>query len=177
MNKIARLSLVVSAALSIGLGFAAGANAFPYAKNNGATLQDLGQASSPEIAAAEQRVEQARAQVDLANKQVNASRALLKAAQADLKAAVTEVQALKLSATAQGLVEATGMTPAKAAPVAIAAKGAETKDNNTTSTTTTPTITTAAPAPAATPAPTPGDINSINTGTISDPPAEPIQLR
>ena len=166
MNKFVRLSLVACAALSLGLGFAAGTNAMPGEKVNGATLQDLQQSSTPEVAAAEQRIEQAKAQVDLANKQVNASRALLKAAQADLKAALSEVQALKLSVAAQSLVQQTGMTPAKAAPVAIASKVVESKDTTNT-----------APLTIPAPAPTPGDTQHPNTTPATDTPVEPIQLR
>jgi hypothetical protein len=132
------------------------------------------QTSSPEIAAAEQRVEQAKAQVDLANKQVNASRALLRAAQADLKAATSEVSALKMSAAAQGLVEQTGMTPAKAAPVAIAAKSEEAKDK---ASNTVPPTAPAVTAPNTVPAVAPNaDDASKPTGT-TEAPVEPIQLR
>ena len=177
MNKIARLSLVVCAALSLGLSFATVANALPGVKPKGATIQDLQQqTSSPEIAAAEQRVEQAKAQVDLANKQVNASRALLKAAQADLKAASSEVAALKMSAAAQGLVDQTGMTPAKAAPVAIAAKSEEAKEKaNGTNTVppTAPSVTAPNTVPAVAPS---ADEASKPAGTI-EAPVEPIQLR
>lgn len=182
MNKIARLSFVAITAMTLGLGFASGANALPGVKAKGATLNDLmstNSAASPEIAAAETRVEQAKAQVDMANKQVSASRALLKAAQADLKAATAQVEALKANATAQGLVDQTGMTPAKAPPVSIAAKAAETK---TTDVSTTPAV---APTPAqasgadpsANIAPAPAPDARINAEGPSDPPAEPIMLR
>lgn len=175
MNKIARLSLVAITALTLGLGFAAGANALPGVKPKGATLQDLmspASSASPEISAAEQRVEQAKAQVDLANKQVTASRALLKAAQADLKASIAQVEALKAGATAQGLVEQTGMTPAKAPPVSIATKSIEVKDLDTPA----PPV---APATAPTPAPTPvpnSDEARIKTDASSETP-EPLLLR
>ena len=175
MNNIARLSLVAMTALTLGLGFAAGANALPGVKPKGATLVDLTapSVSSPEISAAEQRVEQAKAQVDLANKQVNAARALLKAAQADLKASIAQVDALKLGAQAQGLVEQTGMTPAKAAPVPIAVKGPEPKEE----------APMPAPAPSATSTPTPAPAPAVNPedarikpeGTADSP--EPILLR
>lgn len=183
MNKIARLSFVAITAMTLGLGFASGANALPGVKAKGATLNDLMSSStnaSPEIAAAETRVEQARAQVDMANKQVAASKALLKAAQADLKAATAQVEALKASATAQGLVDQTGMTPAKAPPVSIAAKSTESKNTDVTTPAVAP-----APAPAPTPAPdvTTTPVNPVPAGDAriksegSDPPAEPIMLR
>lgn len=166
MNKIARLSLILTTALSLGLGFSAGAYALPGAKPKPATLQDLtGQGDSPEISAAEQRVEQAKAQVDLANKQVGAARALLKAAQADLKAAVAQMDALKLNAHAQGLVETTGMTPAKAAPVSIAAKApGESKNKEEAN---------SAPPPQAPPL----VIEDTRIKTDGETPSEPIQLR
>jgi len=168
MNNKLRLSLIVMAAMTVGLGFTAGADALPGAKPKAATLQDLKQeAGSPEISAAEVRVEQAKAQVDLANKQVNASRALLKAAQADLKAALAQLDALKLSAHAQGLVETTGMTPAKAPPVSIAAKS-ENKE---------PEATTQAPPPAPPLMPS-SEESRIKTDTPApEASSEPIQLR
>ncbi|MBY0359022.1 MAG: hypothetical protein K2W82_13550 [Candidatus Obscuribacterales bacterium] len=91
--------------------------------------------TTPEITTAETRVNQAKAQVDVANKQLNASKALLRAAQADLKAAEADLSALQLKAEAQGLVDETGMTPAKAAPVAVASSEApkpEAQDNQDT---------------------------------------------
>ena len=183
MNKIAKYSLLTITAISMGLGCVTTAQALPGAKPKGATLQDLTQpaSDSPEIAAAEQRVEQAKAQVDLANKQVGAARALLKAAQADLKASIAQLDALKANATAQGLVEKTGMTPAKAAPVAVAAKSAV-KDKDLTRTTaptpvSTPAISSSAPATAPTPAPT-GDDGRIKTDFNNESTTtEPIQLR
>ncbi|MBX9688835.1 MAG: hypothetical protein K2X27_19155 [Candidatus Obscuribacterales bacterium] len=172
MNKFAKQSLLAITALSLGLGFATSANALPGAKPKGATLQDLQQSANPEIAAAEQNVNQAKAQVELANKQVNAAKALLKAAQADFKAATSRLDALKLNATAQGLVNETGMTPAKAAPVPIAAR--EEKKEEASS----------APAPAPSSAPTPAatpvnnEESRIKTDFNNEAPAtEPIQLR
>ncbi|MBX9721159.1 MAG: hypothetical protein K2X81_07185 [Candidatus Obscuribacterales bacterium] len=186
MNNIARLSLLMTATLTLGLGFVQGASALPGAKPKGATLQDLQTPSNPEIGMAETRVEQARAQVDLANKQVSASRALLRAAQADLKAATTQLDALRLSAQAQGLVEQTGMTPAKAAPVSIAAKAAaaEAKEQaaaasaaaTTTTTTSTPAATPAASS-APTPSATPAEENRIKPDFNAETVSEPIQLR
>ncbi len=172
MNKIARLSLLASTTLALGLGFAAGADALPGAKPKGATLQDLQAPATADIAAAEQRVDQAKAQVDLANKQVGAAKALLKAAQADLKAATASLQALKLSAHAQGLVQETGMTPAVAPPVSIASKDAPKEVEEA-----------PPPAPAPTPAPEPAaDSTTTEDGRIKTaPPAtdtsEPILLR
>lgn len=170
MKDMTRNSLVLTAALAVMFGFASSVDALPGAKPKGATLQDIGtKISNPEIDSAQTRVEQAKAQVDLANKQVNASRALLKAAQADLKAATTHLDALKLTAHAQGLVNETGMTPAKAPPVSIAAKAAPAEEK-------TP-ETTAAEAPAPAPAQSTegtrigGDFNS------EQPASEPIQLR
>ncbi len=182
MNNIARLSLLMTATLTLGLGFVQGASALPGAKPKGATLQDLQAPSNPEIGMAETRVEQAKAQVDLANKQVNASRALLRAAQADLKAATTQLDALRLSAHAQGLVEQTGMTPAKAAPVSIAAKAAaaEAKEQAATPATTTTTTSTPAATPATsapTPTATPAEDNRIKPDFNSETVSEPIQLR
>lgn len=175
-------------AISLGLGCVTTAQALPGAKAKGATLQDLTQTSfdSPELAAAEQRVEQAKAQVELANKQVGAARALLKAAQADLKASIAQLDALKANATAQGLVEKTGMTPAKAAPVAVAAKS-EVKDKELTTAPTQATATSTNAAPAAAPtgipatAPSPaqtGDDSRIKTDFNNEQSTtEPIQLR
>lgn len=170
MNTFAKYSLLLATALTLGLGLASSAEALPGAKPKAATLQDITapSVSSPEIASAEQRVEQAKAQVDLANKQVGAAKALLKAAQADLKAAQAQVDALKAAATAQGLVEQTGMTPAKAAPVPIAAKTSETK--------TTDAATTPATAPKPTPAPT-GEDGRIKSDFNAEQNSEPIQLR
>lgn len=179
MNNIARLSLVAITAFTLGLGFAAGANALPGVKPKGATLVDLtnSAAATPEIAAAEQRVDQAKAQVDLANKQVNASRALLKAAQADLKAAIAEVDALKLGAQAQGLVEqTTGMQPAKAAPVPIATKvPGETKDKDEMPAAAPAATTAPTPAPAPAPTVNPDEARIKPEGTSDAP--EPILLR
>lgn len=78
--------------------------------------------TNPEIQAAEQRVNQAKAQLEIATKQLSAAKALLKAAQADLRASQTSLDALNLQAHAQGLVNETGMTPAKAPPVKLAVK-------------------------------------------------------
>lgn len=183
MNKIAKFSLLTITAISLGFGCVTTAQAMPGVKAKGATLQDLAQpasSDSPELAAAEQRVDQAKAQVELANKQVLAARALLKAAQADLKASIAQLDALKANATAQGLVEKTGMTPAKAAPVAVAAK-TEVKDKDAASTPgTAPAATsTATSTPTTAPAPTPtGDDGRIKTDfNAEQPQTEPIQLR
>lgn len=165
MKEMTRLSLVLTASMSLMFGFVSSVDALPGAKPKAATLQQLNKVSSPEIDAAETRVEQAKAQVDLANKQVNASRALLKAAQADLKAATSHLDALRLTAHAQGLVNETGMTPAKAPPVSIAAKAPVTEEKTETPATT-------APAPS-------GDDTRIrgNDFNSEQAPSEAIQLR
>ena len=174
MNKMTRFGLVMTATLALTVGFANSAHALPGAKPKGATLEDLGKVSNPDIDAAQTRVEQAKAQVDLANKQVNASRALLKAAQADLKAAQTQLDALRLSAHAQGLVNETGMTPAKAAPVSIASKAQEPEKTVEPAKDATPPT-----APPASTAPTPNGESRIqgNDFNAEQAPSEPIQLR
>lgn len=174
MKDMTRNSLVLTAALAVMFGLASSVDALPGAKPKGATLQDVGtKLSNPEIDAAQTRVEQAKAQVELANKQVNASRALLKAAQADLKAATTHLDALRLTANAQGLVNETGMTPAKAPPVSIATKAEPTEEKKEApaETATTEPATAPAPAPSTEGTRIGGDFNSEQA------PSEPIQLR
>lgn len=105
------------------LGTTGSAQALPVKIKKAATTVE--KPSSPEIVSAETRVEQAKAQVEVAMKQLNASKSLVRAAQADLKAAETNLSALQIKAEAQGLVDETGMTPAKAAPVSIASKTKE----------------------------------------------------
>lgn len=172
MNKIAKDGLLVMTTLALGAGFTLGVEAMPGIKPKGATLADLQQneADSPEIAAAEQRVEQAKAQVELANKQVRAAQALFRAAQADLKAASAQVAALRLSETAHGLAQETGMTPAKASPVPIASRSVEVKKEEKPS---------GAPAPSQTTGSDESRIKTDFNGSSEAAPAssEPIQLR
>ena len=173
MKEMTRLGLVLTASVSIMFGFVASASALPGVKPKGATLQDLGKVSNPEIDSAETRVQQAKAQVELANKQVTASRALLKAAQADFKAAQSHLDALRLTAHAQGLVNETGMTPAVAAPVSVASKVAP----EATSTTTEPVTEASKPAEteassAPTPAPTTDGTRIHGTDFNSEPATE-----
>lgn len=108
------------AALTCAISTTGGANALPGAHKK--PVAGTQRVATPEIQAADQRVQQAKAQVEIATKQLNAAHALLTAAKADQKAAETELSALQLKQTAQGLVEETGMTPAKAAPISLAAK-------------------------------------------------------
>lgn len=106
------------------LGTTSSAEAIPVKIKKAITTTTTEKFSNPEIVSAETRVEQAKAQVEVASKQLNASKTLLRAAQADLKAAEANLSALQIKAEAQGLVDETGMTPAKAAPVSVAAKPA-----------------------------------------------------
>lgn len=118
-NKRLQLTLVSGLVLSALCGTTSSTTALPVKlKKPGAAIEE--KISSPEITTAETRVNQAKAQLDVASKQLNAAKALLRAAQADVKAAEADLSALQLKAEAQGLVDETGMTPAKAAPVAVA---------------------------------------------------------
>mgnify|MGYP003385119959 CR=1 FL=1 len=126
MHKKAILPFALMAGVICAIGTAGGADALPGATKK--PTPGVQKVVTPEISAAGQRVQQAKAQVDIANKQLNASKALLVAARADLRAAETELEALQLKAEAQGLVDQTGMTPAIAAPVPIAAKPAVVED-------------------------------------------------
>lgn len=86
-------------------------------------------AATPELKAADERVDQAKAQRATARKQLSAARALLKAAEADFKAACAEREALALKTTAQDLADASGLqqvaapgTPVKSSGLGIAQK-------------------------------------------------------
>jgi len=67
------------------------------------------QALTPELTAAEERVNKAKTQLETARKQLDAARALLRAAQAEYKAAQADREALSLRTTAQGLADASGL--------------------------------------------------------------------
>lgn len=164
MHKRA-IPFALMTAMLCAVSTAGGAHALPGVKKATSSGQKV---VTPEIQNADQRVQQAKAQVEVATKQLNAARALLTAAKADLKAAETELGALQLRQTAQGLVDETGMTPAKAAPVSLASKPPviEEDEQKPASTTTS----TSAPVPQ-------GD-SRIRSGEDSPPPeAAPIMLR
>lgn len=142
MREKRTLRNLVLVAIGIGLasGMASSGNSMPLKgkKADESTVNSV--ATTPELNAAEQRVSQCEAQLKTASKQLDAAKALLKAAQADLKAAVTDRQALRLKHHAAGLVNESGMTPAKAAPVSVASstssKTATTSEADALSTTT-----------------------------------------
>ncbi len=85
------------------------------------TMPSAIKVTTPEMAAAEDRVRQAQSQLETARKQLTAARSLLKAAEADLKAARAEREALALRTQAQGLAQESGMVR-NSTPVSLAAK-------------------------------------------------------
>lgn len=172
MHKKAILPIALVAA-ACAISTAGGAHALPGATKK--VIPGVQKVVTPEIQSAGQRVAQAKAQVEIATKQLNAARALLTAAKADLKAAETHLEALELKAHAQGLVDETGMTPAKAAPVSVAEKPLILEEETTPSA-----------APASTPAqtessaPVPQGDTRIRTSDAAEPAATEspmIQLR
>lgn len=177
MHKKAILPIALVAA-GCAISTAGGAHALPGATKK--VIPGVQKVVTPEIQSAGQRVAQAKAQVEIATKQLNAARALLTAAKADLKAAETHLEALELKAHAQGLVDETGMTPAKAAPVSVAEKPLILEEE------TTPSAAPASAAPASTPAqtessaPVPQGDTRIRTSDAAEPAATEspmIQLR
>lgn len=175
MHKKAILPIALMAAASA-ISTTSGAYALP-GNTKKAPSTSVQKVMTPEIQSAGQRVAQAKAQVEIATKQLNAAKALLTAARADLKAAETHLEALELKAHAQGLVDETGMTPAKAAPVSVAEKPAVIEEE-------TPAV---APVPVQTPpaqtessAPVPQGDTRIRTSDAGEPAATEspmIQLR
>jgi hypothetical protein len=137
VHKAIKLTVLVGA-LALTTGITCGAG--PLHKPAPAPAAKFG--STPELVAADQRVDGAKAEWDRAKKQLEAARALLRAAEADYKAAVADREALALKTAAQNLADESGLpiatrpatAPAAAKPVAPPA---------------------AAPTPAAT-TPTPG---------------------
>lgn len=173
MHKKAILPIALMAA-ACAMSTTGGALALPGATKK--ATPGIQKVVTPEIQSAETRVAQAKAQVDIATKQLNASKALLTAARADLKAAETHLEALNLKAHAQGLVDETGMTPAKAAPVSVAEKPLIPEEE-----TQTPAATpTQAPAQTESSAPVPQGDTRIRTSDAAEPAATEspmIQLR
>jgi hypothetical protein len=136
VHKAIKLTVLVGA-LALTTGITCGAG--PLHKPAPAPAAKYG--STPELVAADQRVDGAKAQWDRAKKQLEAARALLRAAEADYKAAVADREALALKTTAQNLADESGLPIAtRPATTPAAAKPAPAP---------------AAPSPAAT-TPTPG---------------------
>lgn len=171
MHKKAILPIALMAA-ACAISTAGGALALPGVTKK--VTPGIQKVATPEIQSAETRVAQAKAQVDIATKQLNAAKALLTAARADLKAAETHLEALNLKAHAQGLVDETGMTPAKAAPVSVAEKPLILEEE------TPATTPTQAPTQTESSAPVPQGDTRIRTSDAAEPAATEspmIQLR
>jgi hypothetical protein len=113
LDNLAKYSLIATA-LSLStnswLGTTGSAHAFSL---GGGSKQSNQQAtttvSTPQIDAAEKRVETAKTNLDLARKRLDANKSLVKAAEAEFKAAKTEKDALVLNTQAQQLADASGI--------------------------------------------------------------------
>src|SRR5262249_14795414 len=109
-----KLSIYVAAGLIV-LGSSVPAMAIPFHKEQTPTISATSTPATPEIAAADDKVNRAKEQLETAKKQLDAARAMLRAANADYKAAIADRQALELRTTAQDLANSSGLqsgTPA-----------------------------------------------------------------
>lgn len=172
VHKAIKLTVLVSAfALTTGITCGAG----PLHKAAPAPAAKPG--STPELVAADQRVDGAKAQWDRAKKQLEAARALLRAAEADFKAAVADREALALKTTAQNLADESGL------PIATRPATVQTATPKPAPVTTPAAATTPAPGPAAAaPTSTPTDLSATRLQPVdfaAQPAetAEPIQMR